>query len=82
MPSSKVRTGISFDAPVLDALNEDAKMLAALQVDRSEIVNAILDDHFEGNGTTEAVWEAVGKMRLRRRLQTAESVERRIEVET
>ena len=67
MPSGKVRAGISFDAHLVDALDAHAKKLEELNVDRSEIVNAILDDYFEGNGTTESVWGAVSKRRIKKR---------------
>ena len=67
MSSRKVRAGISFDAEVVDALGEHAKKLSELNVDRSEIVNAIIDDFLEGNGTTESVWDAVSRRRIRRR---------------
>ena len=67
MSSQKVRAGISFDEGLLERLDEHAKELADLQVDRSEIVNAVLEDFFEGNGTTESVWEAVSKRRVKLR---------------
>ena len=67
MPSKKVRAGVSFDGEVVVALDIHAKKLEELQVDRSEIVNAILDDYFEGNGTTESVWGMVSKRRVKRR---------------
>ena len=51
----------------MEALDAHAKRLSELNVDRSEIVNAILDDYFEGNGTTESVWGAVSKRRIRLR---------------
>jgi metal-responsive CopG/Arc/MetJ family transcriptional regulator len=62
-----VRAGISFDAGLVEALDAHAKKLSELNVDRSEIVNAILDDYFDGNGTTESVWGAVSKRRIRLR---------------
>ena len=67
MSSRKVRAGISFDYTLVEALDAHAKNLSELNVDRSEIVNAILDDYFEGNGTTESVWGAVSKRRIRKR---------------
>ena len=67
MSSKKIRAGVSFDGEVVVALDIHAKKLEGLQVDRSEIVNAILDDYFEGNGTTESVWAAVSAGRVRRR---------------
>ena len=67
MSSKKVRAGVSFDHELVEALNGHAKKLEELQVDRSEIVNAILDLYFEGNGTTESVWDTVSKRRVRRR---------------
>ncbi|MDG6900224.1 MAG: hypothetical protein JRN59_08100 [Nitrososphaerota archaeon] len=68
MPTRRVRAGISFDDRMVDALDAHAKKLESLQVDRSEIVNAILDDFFEGNGTTESVWGVVSKRRIRKRI--------------
>lgn len=65
--SSKVRSGVSFDVHLIDRLDKQTKALSGLQVDRSEIVNAVLADFFEGNGTTESVWEAVSKRRVKRR---------------
>ncbi|MDG7013086.1 MAG: hypothetical protein JRN11_05405 [Nitrososphaerota archaeon] len=62
-----MRAGISFDPRLAEALDAHAKNLSELNVDRSEIVNAILDDYFEGNGTTESVWGAVSKRRIRLR---------------
>lgn len=67
MSSKKVRAGVSFDVEVVAALNEHAKKLVELQVDRSEVVNAILEEYFEDNGTTEAVWDAVSKRRVKNR---------------
>ncbi|MDG6898409.1 MAG: hypothetical protein JRN24_01590 [Nitrososphaerota archaeon] len=67
MSSKKIRAGVSFDGEVVAALDVHAKKLEELQVDRSEIVNAILDDYFEGNGTTESVWGTVSKRRIKRR---------------
>ncbi len=63
----KIRAGISFDPSLVRTIDSHSVRLAGLQVDRSEIVNAILDDFFEGNGTTESVWNAVSKRRARRR---------------
>ncbi|MDG7010801.1 MAG: hypothetical protein JRN57_01650 [Nitrososphaerota archaeon] len=62
-----MRAGISFDTEVVEALDIHAGKLSELQVDRSEIVNAIIDDFFDGNGTTESVWDAVSKRRIRKR---------------
>ena len=70
MSSKKIRAGISFDPPLVEILDQHAKRLATLQVDRSEIVNAIIDDFLEGNGTTESVWGAVSKRRIRRRVES------------
>lgn len=67
MSSKKIRAGISFDTALVEALDAHANKLSELNVDRSEIVNAILDGYFEGNGTTESVWEAVSKRRIRHR---------------
>jgi metal-responsive CopG/Arc/MetJ family transcriptional regulator len=63
----KTRAGISFDSGLVEALDGHAQKLTELHVDRSEIVNAILDDFFDGNGTTESVWNAVSKRRVKRR---------------
>lgn len=67
MSSKKIRAGVSFDQNLLDALDGHSEKLSGLNVDRSEIVNAILDDFFDGNGTTESVWDAVSKRRVRKR---------------
>ena len=58
---------MSFEDHMVETLDAHAKKLESLQVDRSEIVNAILDDFFEGNGTTESVWGVVSKRRVRLR---------------
>ena len=65
MSSRKVRAGISFDPQLAEELDGHAKKLSELFVDRSEIVNAILDEFFEGNGTTESVWGVVSRRRIR-----------------
>ena len=67
MPTKKVRAGVSFDDQMMEALDAHAKNLESLHVDRSEIVNAILSDFFDGNGTTESVWGVVSKRRIRLR---------------
>ena len=67
MPTRKVRAGVSFDDQMVEALDAHAKNLESLHVDRSEIVNAILSDFFDGNGTTESVWGVVSKRRIRLR---------------
>lgn len=67
MSSGKIRRGISFDSKLVAALDDHAKKLSTLQVDRSEIVNAILDDYFEENATTESIWSAVSERRIRQR---------------
>ena len=67
MSSGKVRAGISFDPRIVRALDAHAQRLRELSVDRSEIVNAILDDFLEGDGSTELVWGAVSNRRIRRR---------------
>jgi metal-responsive CopG/Arc/MetJ family transcriptional regulator len=67
MSSSKVRAGVSFDPSLVAVLDEHAKKLATFQVDRSEIVNAILGDYLQGNGTTESIWGAVSKRRMSQR---------------
>ena len=66
-PVNKVRSGVSFDEATLKALDDRARSLKGLGVDRSEVVNAILDQYFEQSGTTESVWEAVSKRRARLR---------------
>ena len=58
---------MSFDPGLLERLDYHASKLSELQVDRSEIVNAVLEEFFEGRGTTEAVWESVSQRRARRR---------------
>jgi metal-responsive CopG/Arc/MetJ family transcriptional regulator len=63
----KVRAGVSFDESVASALDTHVRKLGELNVDRSEVVNAILDEYFEGNGSTESVWEAVSRRRTKRR---------------
>jgi metal-responsive CopG/Arc/MetJ family transcriptional regulator len=65
--SRKVRAGVSFDESVASALDTHVRKLGELNVDRSEVVNAILDEYFEGNGSTESVWEAVSRRRTKRR---------------
>jgi metal-responsive CopG/Arc/MetJ family transcriptional regulator len=63
----KVRAGVSFDPQLVETLDGYAKKLSGLHVDRSEIVNAVLEEYFEGNGSTELVWETVNKRRVKRR---------------
>ncbi len=63
----KVRAGISFDPLLVDILDEHTRRLSGLAVDRSEIVNAILSEYFEDNGTSEAVWAAISKRRFKRK---------------
>ena len=67
MSSRKVRAGVSFDPELVAMLDFHAKELTELQVDRSEIVNAILDLYFEGNGSAESVWGVVTKRRIAKR---------------
>ncbi len=67
MSSRKFRAGISFDSNLAKKLDFHAEKLEGLAVDRSEIVNAILSDYFEDNGSSEAVWDAVRKRRVKRR---------------
>ena len=67
MSSRKLRAGISFDPELVNEIDLHARKLVELNVDRSEIINAILDDFFQGNGTAESVWEAVSKRRAKRR---------------
>lgn len=63
----KVRIGVSFDRRLVDALDEHVQALKELGVDRSEAVNAILSGFLEESDTTEAVWEAVSRRRMKRR---------------
>ena len=63
----KLRTGVSFDPQLVETLDGHVKKLSGLQVDRSEVVNAVLEEYFEGNGSTESVWETVSKRRVKRR---------------
>jgi metal-responsive CopG/Arc/MetJ family transcriptional regulator len=63
----KVRIGVSFDRRLVDALDEHVQALKELGVDRSEAVNAILSGFLEDSDTTEAVWEAVSRRRMKRR---------------
>lgn len=59
----KTRAGVSFDPEIAEALDKHSRLLRELAVNRSEIVNAILAQHFEGNRSSEAVWEIVRKRR-------------------
>ena len=63
----KVRAGVSFDSELASLIERHASQLKELGVNRSEVVNAILEDFFERGGTTEAVWEAVSRRRVKRR---------------
>ncbi len=63
----KVRSGVSFDPEVVGALDKHATILEGLGVNRSEVVNAILMEYFEENGSSEAVWGVVSKRRFKRR---------------
>lgn len=63
----RARLGVSFDPEIADILDRDAEALKELGVTRSEVVNAILEDFFACRNTSEAVWEAVSKSRVRRR---------------
>jgi metal-responsive CopG/Arc/MetJ family transcriptional regulator len=72
----KVRAGVSFDPRLVETLDGHVKKLSGLQVDRSEVVNAVLEEYFEGNGSTESVWETVAKRRTRSRAQPADAVRR------
>lgn len=67
MSSKRVRSGVSFDPNLVEVLDGHVSKLSDLNVDRSEIVNAVLDDYFEGNGTTESLWETISKRRVKRR---------------
>ncbi|MCL5672009.1 MAG: hypothetical protein JRN56_05460 [Nitrososphaerota archaeon] len=66
-PAKKVRTGISFDPDIADALDRRSRTFKELGVSRSEVVNAILMAFLEADGSNEAVWDAVTKRRIRRR---------------
>lgn len=67
MSPRKVRAGVSFDPPLVEILDGHARRLAHIEVDRSEIVNAILEDYLERNGTADGVWDAVSKRRIKLR---------------
>ena len=64
MSSGKVRTGISFDFRLLEALDASARELEELQVTRSELANAILDDYFETGRDAASVRENVVRRRV------------------
>ncbi|MDG6950515.1 MAG: hypothetical protein JRN12_01495 [Nitrososphaerota archaeon] len=64
---NRVRVGISFDSRVVGELDRHVEASVELAVTRSEIVNAVLEEYFEGNGSTELVWETVNKRRVKRR---------------
>ncbi|MDG6990953.1 MAG: hypothetical protein JRM99_05975 [Nitrososphaerota archaeon] len=63
----KVRAGISLDADVAQELDSGVSMLNDPSITRSDVVNAILSDYFEGNGSSETVLGAIGKKRAERR---------------
>ncbi len=62
---AKVRAGISFDQQVIMTLDKYVATLSALAINRSEIVNAILSDYFDGNGSHEALQATVAQKRSR-----------------
>ncbi len=61
------KVGISFDSRVAGERDRHVEASVELAVTRSEIVNAVLEEYFEGNGSTELVWETVNKRRVKRR---------------
>ena len=63
----KVRSGISFDRQLLEALDKHAVALKELGVDRSELVNAILTEYLDGNDSAEAVWGVISRRRIKER---------------
>ena len=63
----KVRVGISFEEDQVKQLDAHSRALKELGVDRSEVVNAIVAEFLDAGGTTEAVWEAVSRVRVKRR---------------
>ncbi|MDG7016497.1 MAG: hypothetical protein JRM82_03880 [Nitrososphaerota archaeon] len=68
MPAvEKVRVGISFEEDLVRVLDKHIGELKELGVNRSEAVNAVVSEFLEEGGTTEAVWEAVARMRAKRR---------------
>ena len=68
MPAvEKVRVGISFEEGLIRVLDMHIGELKGLGVNRSEAVNAIVSDFLEEGGTTEAVWEAIARMRAKQR---------------
>ena len=68
MPAvEKVRVGISFEEDLIRVLDKHTGELKGLGVNRSEAVNAIVSEFLEEGGTTEAVWEAIARMRAKQR---------------
>lgn len=63
----KVRSGVSFDCQLFEALDKHVVALKELGVDRSEVVNAILTEYLEGNDSAEAVWGVISKRRIKER---------------
>ena len=64
---ARVRPGVTFAPAIAEALDARARDLFELEVDRGEIVNAILGDFFDGNGAAHSVWSAVNRRRRGRR---------------
>ena len=62
----RVRSGISFDPELDQVLDRNAELLKELGVTRSEVVNAVLAQYFEGSGTVDAVRDVIIRRRLRR----------------
>ncbi|MDG7013103.1 MAG: hypothetical protein JRN11_05490 [Nitrososphaerota archaeon] len=65
----KVRMGVSFDPEIMAALDARSKTFQELGVTRSEVVNAILADFLDSDASDEAVWEAVSKRRIKKRIE-------------
>ena len=65
--TKKVRVGVSFDNEVAALLEQHARQLKGLGVNRSEIVNAVLEEFFEDGSSTEIVWEVVSRRRAKLR---------------
>ncbi|MDG6903014.1 MAG: hypothetical protein JRM80_13800, partial [Nitrososphaerota archaeon] len=59
----KVRAGISFDAPIVAALDENVKLMGEEKVTRSEEVNAIIREYLERCGTAKGIRQLVMKWR-------------------
>ena len=66
MPSSKVRSGVSFEDELSAKLARIVEDNADLQTDKSEVVNAILDEYLKSNTKAE-LRQAIVRRRLGRR---------------